>query len=377
MLLKFLIPGIDWSQAVMAASILAIFPFREKTFLSFKLNGINIVLLAFQLLMIFFWYFSYLGHPDSFRYLFFHLYIIVLVFTINTNKKLHTIEFINVLFFVSSILTLAFSYLHFSGIYAAHRALFLDDSILDVFTMNIATYANLMCCLILLSKKNTKAKVILILLLAILDLYVILISGKRSYFVSIFVALLFWTYKKENSLKTILSLIVIFCFIFVAFDSIRDIFVHMIQQTFAGFNNVFFSSNVSFDKMDSSTYRAINLQKTLSYVDQNYGFLNFIFGYKYLFAWIDNPLLESYLDMGIPGFVLYSYIVILYPIKRLRQTSLNNRNQFVLLMIAIVNITVCITNNNPYEYIAYTPICLLAMYDPKSNKSLNNENSNL
>lgn len=371
MLLNFVFGG-AWSQIIMAISLLAILPTKFFSCFNLRFNRIMLTLLAFQIYMFCFLVLTYSG-PDYMKYLFFHLYVISLIFILNANTQLKNVNFTKTTYVLSSILTVVFAYFHYSGIYAAQRAALLDDSILDVFTMNMAAFINIVCCVIFFREKNRLGK-ILVCVLMFLDIYVIISSHKRSFFISVLlvVVLLLWKNKRyiKQAAGTVFALVFFFCF----FDSMRETAMEIITNAIDGLKNIYGSSYVSFDVNDSSAHRALNLRKTLQYVDKNYSFFNYIYGYRYLFAWIDNPLLESYLDMGVAGFAFYFYLIIVYPMKRIKRMSINDECVFLLLMMTVVNIVVCITNNNPYQYFAYTPICLLAIHE---KRALLHENSYL
>ena len=77
-----------------------------------------------------------------------------------------------------------------------------------------------------------------------------------------------------------------------------------------------------------------------------------------MLKWIDNPVLQSYLDMGIIGFILYFSIVVIFPIRSF--FSLKNNLALFAILICLYNIFSAFSSGNPYLYIKYVPVVFLA-----------------
>lgn len=373
MLLNYVLPITQWSPIIMLLSVILLIDFSNfNNILQLPPVGVNRILLCFQLLMLFYWCISYQGRDDTFKYLSFHLYVVALIFVINTNRKLLKVDFSKMLFIFSSLLSVIFASFHFLGLYELHRLMTGEKYVLEVFTMDMAAYANLVICMIFFSSQKHKMNILLLLLLFI-DFYVITQSGKRSYFISIFFAFVLFAYKTKKFTKTLTIGFLIFIITISISDVAQTTVYRLFDKTVSGWFDVYGNTNmhIVLDENSSSSIRAFSLRKTIVTVNNDFSLFNYLFGGGYLFAWIDNPLLESYLDMGFVGLVLYVYLIILYPLKRLKDIQLQNKNEIILIIIASVSITVSITNHNPYQYFFYTPLCILGGYEI-SHYRLNN-----
>ena len=125
-------------------------------------------------------------------------------------------------------------------------------------------------------------------------------------------------------------------------------------------------------KMDltgSAKIRYDNRQETINII-RDFSFLNYIFGAGYMTKWIDNPLLQSYLDLGIYGFSMYFFYVVLKPLITIFKT----RNKYILFgcLLCFYNVFSSISSGNPYSFLKWDPIIFLLFI--LNNKTILEEN---
>ena len=339
---------------------------------SLKINKFFMAILIYQLIMIIY-LFTTADSTILPKYLPFHLYVIVFSFILIKNRDIGKVNFLPILFVISSFLTIISAFVVYLDLVSLDKELRREEAVLEVFTLDMASYANLIAGICLLRGKRFFYRVI-IWIFILIDVYVVIKSGKRSYFVAIIMAVGFYLYKNRllfTGLKFGIGLAVIS---FLLFPQVRDSTIEIINRTIKGFAIVYSTNQKSpgYDENDSATIRKYNQKKLLKDVEENFEIIHVFTGKGYLYAFIDNPLLESFLDMGLLGFFYYFYIILVMPFLFFKKTPKGNDFDMFIFLNSIVNITVIITNNNPYEYFVYTPACLIAMryYNPKARFSI-------
>lgn len=368
MYFNFIFPFIPWSSFFMVLSVCLIASY--KNFIKGKFPSFNkffSFILLFQLMMLIY---GSLSSKLTFQFASFHLYIISLIFVLSLNdNRINYDKIINATFYISCITTILGFYYLKSGIVTSSESWEFrqtDAYVLDPFTIAIGAIVNFVCTLFLITKKNkNKFFLYFFLTFLILDLLVIFMSEKRTpIFVTILILMLF-LYKKITIsekmfftyIKVILFLILIlFCF-YVFSENIRTALDEFTYNFFNGVLNILGNSDVV-DSSGSAILRFRSRQWAYSYIDNNFNFFNYIFGAGYMTRWIDNPILQSYLDMGIFGFVFYFFSVLIFPIKYMFKKQ-NNLSLFMILL-CLYNIASSYTSGHPYAYIKFTPIVLLA-----------------
>lgn len=140
-----------------------------------------------------------------------------------------------------------------------------------------------------------------------------------------------------------------------------------------GVQNILGNSKVS-DSSGSAIVRYEYRTYALNFIKNQFNIINYIYGNGYMEKWkqIDNPILQSYLDMGIIGLVGYIGLVIMYPLKKLLFYKLNSYQLF-FLFCSLYNVFSSISSGNPYFYQKYTPICLLIFSISLTTKNSKNE----
>lgn len=368
MLLNYFFPVVKWSPIVMSLSILLLLD-KNIFVKSLKPNKFLVAIVFFQLFMILCSIVSDYSSPVFNKYLSYHLYIIAIAVVFAKNSDLRQINFLTSLFVVSSFIAIIAAVIAYFDLVRMDILLRKDEAVLELFTLNITSYANLLSGICLFRNKKIFFKLAIIFFILI-DFYVVVKSGKRSFFAAIFMSIFIYMYKYKCIVRGFLCGVSLFIVLFIAMPQVRDSTIGMFSRSLDGIATVFINKNkkYDFDKNDSAVIRRYNKQKIFDDLEERYTVLNIITGMGYYYAYIDNPLLESFLDMGIIGLIFYVYIVIVVPILYFRKVKGGDDFSLFLLLNSMMNITIILTNNNPYQYFVYTPICLMAMrYDELNN----------
>ncbi len=362
-----LFPFVNWSPIFMALSVFCIFSFKNLLFGHLPTyNQTFTWILLFQFLMLIYGIFS---SNLSFQFLSFHLYIICLIIALASNKHIDFSQVLKVIFLVSAVCSLLGAFYVSIGFVTGRQAWELrhsdDDFALEPFTVALGSLINFAASLLLLNRRLWFKIVVILFLL--LDLYVILYSGKRTpIFIAIVIFGLFFLKKgllSKNEIFKYLRLIgFILALVFSLYFSIEAVQVRIdnfVDNFINGLANILGYQNVS-DDSGSGIIRYQARQETYEFINLRFNFFNYIFGYGYMTKWIDNPILQSYLDMGILGLFFYTYLIIIYPIRIILRKFKISDFTLLTLMLSIYGTLSAINSGHPYVYLRYLPIALLA-----------------
>ena len=142
------------------------------------------------------------------------------------------------------------------------------------------------------------------------------------------------------------------------------------DRTINGFSDVYVNkkSNVV-DWDDSASVRAWSQMIALQKLSE-FTLVNYIFGGGYLFHFFDNPIGESYIDMGVIGLFFYTYLIVYMPVKFFLRIDYTLKKQLFCFFVALMNISIILVNSDPYIYMTYTPLCMMAMFSYKKDIQL-------
>lgn len=366
MYFNYLFPIIPWSPVFMFASVVLIFSFRNLFLGKLPLyNRIFALIVFFQSLMLIY---GVLSTNLTFQYLTFHLYIISLVFALSSNENtISYTKIIQITFYVSAICSFLGAFFMWKGLIVGEYAWQLrqdnENYALEQFTVAGGAITNLICAICFRAKNKVLKGLIALVLL--LDFYIILSSGKRTPIFVTLIILIIYFYKMGvlnkrlfyNYFKFLFFLLVILVILYnynTSFEkNIDNFFIHF----YNGFLNILGDKTVT-DGTGSAIARFQARNWTYQYIEDQFNFFNYLLGAGYMTRWIDNPLLQSFLDMGILGFMLYTYLIILFPIKSF--FKVNNLLSLFAVLLCVYNIMATYSSGNPYFYIKYVPIVFLA-----------------
>lgn len=367
MFLNYFFPVIYWTPFVMFLSCLLLCD-KSILYSNIRWNKTFKSIVMFQIIMLLYFIFYFnesVAHLWG-KQLSFHLYIMFLAIILMRTRTLKERNFLPVLLIYSSILSFIAAFCHFTGLIEMERMLYMDKAVLEVFSCNIAAYINFIVCLLMLDGKK-RLNTILLLVLIILDFYVIMQSGKRSYYISSLVVGIIYMYKMRCLKRGILLVSAIYLLLNFFIPEVREMSIQLIERTVDGFSTVYIDKKSTYVDWDNSaSLRAWSQRMAIQKLD-HFSFLNYIFGGGYLFHFFDNPLGESYLDMGIIGFCFYCYLIVIVPIRFFLKLGMKNKKELFCFFVALMNICICLVNNDPYTYIAYTPLCMIALFSYKSD----------
>lgn len=249
------------------------------------------------------------------------------------------------------------------------------ESILVDLTMagNLCTFA--LCCFYYTN--GLKLQRISAYIGIALSLIFILILGKRTpLVVTIFSLVVFYLkfhsfsrkIKKTSIAYTILFFIAL-CALF-QIPGLAGQFTHVIERTIGGITDMITGSS-STGQAAVARYELRNW--AIDYIQNRFTPFNLIFGAGYMTRWLDTPLLQAYLDMGVIGICVYVYYVIFRPLKITFSRISSNRIVFWACTLNFYNILSAVNSGIPYSHLRWIPLIVLILSIKKLREQKNAE----
>lgn len=230
-----------------------------------------------------------------------------------------------------------------------------DKLIYDDLTAGSISVLNICCCLYLLygSNKRTFFKCLFILFIFI-DLYHMILTTKRTPLIIGILSLLYAMYINRNnqrngSIKRIYIYVSIFVVIICIFtnEMLYQSIVNIFNSIFKGVNDLVFGA--SFDEANSTSIRYNARQSAIDDI-MNFSLMELFFGKGYMYRWIDIPLMQAYMDMGILGFLLFARNIIVVPLICMKRYAVNNRRIMWATLICFYGLFGALTTGTPYGH---------------------------
>lgn len=367
MYLNWFFPVVKWSPLTMLLSVVLIANWRNVLRLRLAGSASLAWIVGFQMLMVLYGVLDARGAMTG-QYFSFHAYVIMLcVAYASLNASARTGRLCDTLYLSSLVLTGLGAWTCYSGLVVGDEVWQMkqevDDYALEPFTVASGVLTNLFAALLV--RKERFWEKLLFLVAVSLDVYVLFACTKRTPIFVAIVGTLLYLYKRgiltwqgtRRFLKYVPLLIIAFVGAYATFSSFATNVNDFVDNFYAGVLNLMGDTSVR-DASGSAMARTEARQFMFTYISTHFTPVNYIFGAGYLFRWLDAPVLEAYLDMGIPGFVGYAFIIIVLPFKALRRRWLND-GQLLALMLCIYPLVSCFNSGNPYGYNKYTATCLM------------------
>lgn len=361
-----LYPTYKWSPIFMVLSILLLTNWRNLLRLRGKGDKWTIVI-GFQIIMIAYGLLSPTDNMTT-QLLSFHLYIIALCYAYISNKDDSFIDYIpKVVFYTSSIATILGVYFSAIGFVSGETAYIMrneyEDFYIEAFTVSTGALINLFSAICM--EKRNKIENIIVLIAIILDVYILFNSTKRTpIFIAIAGILVFWYKQGGIGIKGIkiiilkfIPLLILFLIAYKYLPAFHNMVDDIFTRLYTGIRILLGAEGSEF--IEDSAQVRVDLKKiAYTYINNHFTFINYIFGAGYLLEWLDIPILESFVDMGIIGLFFYSYIVIFIPFRCYLKKHLSSVAIFSIL-VSLYPIFSAFNSGHPYMYQKYTGVCFV------------------
>ena len=379
MFLDFFFKGsVKWSTLFMAMSILLITEWKNIFSLNFP--SFNVMLrwiFLFQMMMLFY---GIMSDRMTSQFLFFHLYILSLCLalgSINTNYDIGELPKYTFWMLIPS--TIFATVVCAMGLMSSDKEAYLyrqslgENFILDSLSIS-APVLYMLFSIMCVSGKTILWKLAK-LSFAIMAIYVLLELNKRTpifIFLVGIVCYLFVTRKLKIRLtpKGIRIILLVIVLLFVSYN-----YIEFVQEKVDYFAESFYNGVLGLLGIESASYsrsveeRLVIRDAALNRLNNEYSIINYILGGGYFVAWLDSPLLQSYMDLGIIGGALFLTTVVVFPLYILGK-RMNDRSVIVALLLSLYPMFSVFSSGHPYQPVKYVPICMLSFiyYHIRSQK---------
>lgn len=367
MYMNQIVGGSGWSPITMFFSIILLVRWRglSSAFIYISKTPLK-WMIVFQLMMVIYGIFS--DNRMTGQYLSFHLYIIALCIGYATHRTFEFVRFIpKTTFYLSLIASLLGAYFCSLGMVTGDEAYMLrqmDDSYaLEMFTIAGGSLTNFFAALTF--KKEHIWEKVLFTIAITMDIYVLISCTKRTPVFVAIVGTLIYLYKSGFAEKRILRKYAKYIMLFIigllyAYFSIDSFHIgvdDMFSRLYDGIR-VLLGDESAKNIQDSAQARVQARNWAYHYIGQDFSFGNYIFGAGYMTKWIDVPILQAYLDMGLIGIFLYGYLVGWTLLHSLLKKYINPAGIFAIVSALYVSLSM-FNSGNPYQYVKYTGACFL------------------
>lgn len=385
MIVKIILGNMLFGNLLMAVGLVLMFPYhRIKE--GIKLNLLTGVILFIILAFIYY----FLSDFDEPVYL---IYIgVSLIFSMGISLSKYEVDFsfdktILFIWLFSLVTVLGGLYCFASGTLTIFSGMFdfneEGDAIYDGLTMGSVCITQMISSFYFISKKEiSSTKRICLFLLIIIDFVVTIMAFKRTPLL-IATLVIFYYLRRLGYLSMtpkkvfgILMVILIAVIYVLNNNEVKEAVESIVEYTYEGISNLITGNHTGHGLTNSTDMRIDNRDQALNMIAQ-FDILEYMLGKGFMTFWFDMPLLQSYLDMGVIGFLLFFSYTVILPFYAV--FSKNKKNDLVLFcgMLAVPSAICSLTSGHPYFHSIWMHISLLcfvlnANYENNSKKHINN-----
>ena len=390
MIVKIILGNMLFGNLLMAVGLVLMFPYhRIKE--GIKLNLLTGVILFIILAFIYY----FLSDFDEPVYL---IYIgVSLIFSMGISLSKYEVDFsfdktILFIWLFSLVTVLGGLYCFASGTLTIFSGMFdfneEGDAIYDGLTMGSVCITQMISSFYFISKKEiSSTKRICLFLLIIIDFVVTIMAFKRTPLL-IATLVIFYYLRRLGYLSMtpkkvfgILMVILIAVIYVLNNNEVKEAVESIVEYTYEGISNLITGNHTGHDITNSTDMRIDNRDQALNMIAQ-FDILEYMLGKGFMTFWFDMPLLQSYLDMGVIGFLLFFSYTVILPFYAV--FSKNKKNDLVLFcgMLAVPSAICSLTSGHPYFHSIWMHISLLcfvlnANYENNSKKHINNKKDSI
>lgn len=351
--------GTNWSKIVMVMSLILIVDWKNLLHRKFdtplKTSGHFIGFILFTFLLTLFTG----GQSRHYVLYMFHMsYVLLVAILIYTQRRRINVDLLMLNIYLLTLVYIPLSsYWVNSGILNSWYTS--ENAIIEPFTVSKPLFFNGVCCLYFMCKKDFIIKAIALGTI-FFDFIMMSSIGKRTPILSLLVCVLILLYRikawrvffKPKVLIPVLLLgLLLFVFInndTVYFSNIKDVYDRSKVgiQALYGINGVY---------EQSASYRPFLRMKAAEMIGQ-FSYFQYLFGAGVGTLYMDAPVLQAYLDMGIAGFCGYLYFVVVTPVCK----SFKEK-EITLMIAAMFGFYIALTGFSydvNYKFYNYTPMIL-------------------
>lgn len=295
------------------------------------------------------------------------IYSFILVFIICTNEKMF-VGLIPVFFIFSSltsICALAVITNNFSGILLGedlyrYRMEIENDGNSMLFLYGESAMLNIGSIMMMSHSYKFRYNSIVLIILLCIDVILLINGGKRTVTVMSIMIIIYYFWNKGyiNSILSITKITILLIISIPLFALLIDAFtgMHILELIGDMFDNMVNGLNTFFqigNAYEESADTRVQLRKmALNIMNNDFSWYNYILGNGYMWFYLDQPILQSYFDMGVFSVITYYIPILVMPLTILKSRE-NNDELLLFKLFAWINICLCLTGGLPYGYKVY------------------------
>lgn len=369
--------GVDLVNLIMAFSLVLVLDYSNLFKLRFpRLNVLSLMLIWFQSLMIIYAIYSGRGTGQLYSY---HMYLIAIILGLATQERDKEFnKFFRYLFYISGFIAFVIFIQATNGgtelITSYHGT---GKLWLEFGGDPVSTSRGLVIGIISILIYNSKSlieKLLKILFTIFIIIGLLSFSNRSSIVICIMILCVFLLnkYSKKVSTKVIIKRMILFSVLMIIFVILYNTSEYLNYQVNGLIENIrkgisTFFGNTNYG-IDPSAANRIKLRsRVFDIISNEFEFYNYLFGYGYNNFYVDMPILQIFLDMGIIGLILYTIYTIYIPIKNCIKKSTTDIDLFIKLfsLQMIFDQFYC---GLPYYYFYFTPVILIMTFEFSGKK---------
>ncbi len=239
------------------------------------------------------------------------------------------------------------------------------DTIYDGLTMGSVCIMQIICSFYFISKDdNSLLERYLMFLLIILDFVMTLMAFKRTPLL-IALVIIFYYLRRLGYLALTPRKVICFILVFLAImvyvisnSELSEAVATISENTFEGISSLVTGDHTGHSLTNSTDVRIENRDAAFGMI-AHFDVLEYMIGRGFMTFWFDMPLVQSYLDMGVIGLVLFAFYTVYLPLYSVFSKIRKNRIVLLCGMFAFPGAVCCLTNGHPYFQSLWMPVSLL------------------
>lgn len=239
------------------------------------------------------------------------------------------------------------------------------DTIYDGLTMGSVCIMQIICSFYFISKDdNSLLERYLMFLLIILDFVMTLMAFKRTPLL-IALVIIFYYLRRLGYLALTPRKVICFILVFLAImvyvisnSELSEAVANISENTFEGISSLVTGDHTGHSLTNSTDVRIENRDAAFGMI-AHFDVLEYMIGRGFMTFWFDMPLVQSYLDMGVIGLVLFAFYTVYLPLYSVFSKIRKNRIVLLCGMFAFPGAVCCLTNGHPYFQSLWMPVSLL------------------
>lgn len=370
---------INISDIVLFLSVLLlVIVCRNKVFTP-SFNKKSLALFLYLLFLTFISFFSNIDSNTSGGCIY-NLYAVVFLYVLAIGgKDFDKNSFLKIVFYMSGILNLFSLYIFTSGFSDFSNRVHVfyatsGDVLADRVSLSILPIICILACLTYTC--NSKKTIIIKCFFILISLTNLLIFQRRGRLATLILQILlfiYYHYKPQRKIKYIsfikIAIVLLSCIFIIFYLVTKTAFFEDLVNLWQSFLNAL--ETLLFGGNDASAGVRFGIRKELSHEIRQFSFIEFLFGKGYMYKYLDFPLLQAFVDLGLIGGLIFCYFNVIYPFYTIfkQRPPLTGYNEFINYLL-IMGIADLFYYGIPYGWNKYIYIILSMMTE---NRILENE----